>query len=54
VSILAFFLLALAGLPQWILHLWLTVTLGSLVLAGIAVLRSRGREDLSVPTGTRS
>ena len=41
VSVLAFLILALIGLPQWILHLWLVVAGGSLALAGIAAARTR-------------
>jgi CDP-alcohol phosphatidyltransferase len=41
VSVLAFLVLALIGLPQWILHLWLAVAGGSLALAGIAAARTR-------------
>jgi phosphatidylglycerophosphate synthase len=41
VSILFFVVLALAGLPQWILHLWATVTALNLALTGIARLRTR-------------
>ncbi len=41
VSILAFLFLVMADLPQWILHLWLTVTLGGIILTGMATLRAR-------------
>jgi phosphatidylglycerophosphate synthase len=41
VSILFFVVLTLAGLPQWILHLWATVTAINLALTGIARLRTR-------------
>lgn len=39
VAILFFLLLALANLPQWILHLWLTIAAVTLVLGGIARFR---------------
>jgi phosphatidylglycerophosphate synthase len=39
VAILFFVLLALVGLPQWILHLWLAVALVDVVLAGTAPLK---------------
>ncbi len=41
VGILFFVLLALAGLSQWILHLWITVTVVSFSLSIIARFRSR-------------
>jgi phosphatidylglycerophosphate synthase len=41
VSVLAFLVLALIGLPQWILHLWTAVAGASLALAGIAAARTR-------------
>ncbi|PYK32075.1 MAG: hypothetical protein DME57_01310, partial [Verrucomicrobia bacterium] len=41
VAIFFFLLLAVAGLPQWILHLWTAVGIGSLVLT----IRSRLRAD---------
>ncbi|MEP7014584.1 MAG: CDP-alcohol phosphatidyltransferase family protein [Verrucomicrobiota bacterium] len=49
VGILFFVLLALAGLPQWILHLWLAVTVVDVCLTGIARLKtlSNRRGDLS-------
>jgi phosphatidylglycerophosphate synthase len=40
VAILVFFLLALLGRADWILHLWLAVASVSLVLSGVAALRS--------------
>ena len=40
VGILFFLLLALAGLPQWILHPWLLVTLTTLVLNALSQLRA--------------
>src|SRR5207302_9383964 len=41
VGILLFLLLAIAGCPQWILHLWTAVTAMSLLLALVARLRAR-------------
>ena len=43
VAILVFLLLALLGRAEWILHLWITVSLVSLVMSGIAASRSRRR-----------
>ncbi len=43
VSVLVFLLLAIVGLPQWILHLWLAVSLGSFALTLVAVARAAGR-----------
>jgi 1L-myo-inositol 1-phosphate cytidylyltransferase / CDP-L-myo-inositol myo-inositolphosphotransferase len=40
VAIFVFFLLALADRADWILHLWLAVASVSLVLSGVAALRS--------------
>jgi hypothetical protein len=39
-AIVVFLILALAGVPQWILHLWLGVSLASFVLTGIAMARA--------------
>ncbi len=39
-AIVVFLVLAIAGLPQWIVHLWLAVSLGSLLLTGIAMARA--------------
>jgi phosphatidylglycerophosphate synthase len=39
-AILVFLMLALLGLPGWILHLWTMVAGASLVLSGIAVIRA--------------
>ena len=39
-AILVFLLLALLGLAQWILHLWVTVAGVSLVLSALAVIRA--------------
>jgi phosphatidylglycerophosphate synthase len=39
-AIVIFLILAIAGLPQWIIHLWLAVSLGSLLLTGIAMARA--------------
>jgi hypothetical protein len=41
VAIFLFLLLAIAGCPQWILHLWIAVSMVSLLLAVIARLRAR-------------
>ena len=41
VAIFLFLLLAIAGRPQWILHLWIAVSTVSLLLAVIARLRAR-------------
>jgi CDP-L-myo-inositol myo-inositolphosphotransferase len=41
VAVLAFLILAILGLPQWILHLWLAVTAGSLLLTLLALFRFR-------------
>ncbi len=38
-AIFVFLLLAILGLPQWILHLWLAVTIGSLFLTLLALFR---------------
>ena len=43
VAIFAFFLLALVDRADWILHLWLAVASVSLVLSGVAALRSGAR-----------
>jgi 1L-myo-inositol 1-phosphate cytidylyltransferase / CDP-L-myo-inositol myo-inositolphosphotransferase len=43
VAILFFFFLALIDRAVWILHLWLAVASVSLVLSGIAAIRSRAR-----------
>jgi phosphatidylglycerophosphate synthase len=40
VAIVVFLILAILGRPQWIIHLWLAVTLGSVLLTGIAMARS--------------
>ncbi len=41
VAIILFLVLAIAGRPQWILHLWTAVTAVSLLLALVARLRAR-------------
>lgn len=43
VAIFVFFLLALVDRAAWILHLWLAVASVSLVLSGVAALRSAAR-----------
>jgi hypothetical protein len=40
VGILFFVLLALVGLPQWILHLWFAVAIVDVILAGSARLKT--------------
>jgi hypothetical protein len=40
VAIVVFLILAIAGLPQWIVHLWLAVSLGSILLTAIAKIRA--------------
>lgn len=40
VAIVVFLILAIAGLPQWIIHLWLAVSLGSALLTAIALARA--------------
>jgi len=51
VAILFFFVLAIAGLPQWILHLSLLVTAVTLTLSTIAML---GRRRSGRPGGLRA
>jgi phosphatidylglycerophosphate synthase len=41
VAVLFFFLLALVNLPQWILHIWLVVTIVNLCLTAIAAVNVR-------------
>ncbi|HEY6112104.1 MAG TPA: CDP-alcohol phosphatidyltransferase family protein [Chthoniobacterales bacterium] len=48
VAILFFFLLALLGRADWILHLWLVVASVSLILSGVAAIRA-GARKLSAP-----
>jgi CDP-L-myo-inositol myo-inositolphosphotransferase len=46
-ALVVFLMLALLGLAQWILHLWLTVAGASLVLSAFAVIRgSSARGDI--------
>jgi hypothetical protein len=49
VAILFFLFLAIIGLPQWILHLSITVAVGSLALAGVARLKIGRGEIARVP-----
>ena len=49
VAILFFLLLALANLPQWILHLWLTIAAVTLVLSGLARFRVSTDRGAAVP-----
>ena len=54
VAILLFLLLAIAGCPQWILHLWTAVTAMSLLLALVARLRARADRFRGLSQGPRS
>ena len=46
-AIFAFFILALLGLADWILHLWIIVAAASVILSSIAAIRSGlGRADV--------
>ncbi len=54
VAILLFLLLAIAGRPQWILHLWTAVTSVSLLLAFVARLRARTDRFRGLSRGSRS
>ncbi len=54
VAILLFLVLAIAGRPQWILHLWTAVTAVSLLLALVARLRARADRFRSLSRGSRS
>jgi CDP-L-myo-inositol myo-inositolphosphotransferase len=46
-AVLVFLILALLGLPGWILHLWTTVAAASLIVTAIATIRSSvGHGDL--------
>ena len=45
-AILVFFMLALLGLADWILHIWTMVAGASLVLSAIAVIRGNGGRNL--------
>jgi 1L-myo-inositol 1-phosphate cytidylyltransferase / CDP-L-myo-inositol myo-inositolphosphotransferase len=46
-AVLVFLILALLGLPAWILHLWTTVAAASLIVTAIATIRSSvGHGDL--------
>jgi hypothetical protein len=50
VAVLVFLLLALANLPQWILHLWITVASVSLILAAVAARSADAdRRDFASP-----
>ena len=53
-AILVFLLLALLGLAQWILHLWVTVAGVSLVLSALAVIRASGTRGEIVTRERRS
>ena len=46
-AVFVFLMLALLGLPEWILHLWMIVAGASLVLSAIAAIRSGiGQDDI--------
>ena len=53
-AILVFLLLALLGLAQWILHLWVTVAGMSLFLSALAVIRAGSARDEIVTRERRS
>ena len=53
VAIILFLVLAIAGHPQWILHLWTAVTAVSLLLALVARLRARGDRFRGLSRGSR-
>ena len=53
-AILVFLLLALLGLAQWILHLWVTVAGVSLVLSALAVIRASSARGEIVTRERRS
>ena len=53
-AILVFLLLALLGLAQWILHLWVTVAGVSLVLSALALIRASSARDEIVTRERRS
>jgi phosphatidylglycerophosphate synthase len=53
-AILVFLLLALLGLAQWILHLWVTVAGVSLVLSALAVIRASSARGEIVTRQRRS
>jgi hypothetical protein len=48
-----FLVLAIAGHPQWILHLWTAVTAVSLLLALVARLRACGDRFRGLSRGSR-
>ncbi len=54
VANLLFLVLAIAGRPQWILHLWTAVTAVSLLLALVARLRARADRFRGLSRGSRS
>jgi 1L-myo-inositol 1-phosphate cytidylyltransferase / CDP-L-myo-inositol myo-inositolphosphotransferase len=51
-ALVVFLILALLGLAQWILHLWVTVAGVSLVLSALAVTRASSARD-EIGTGER-
>jgi hypothetical protein len=54
VAIFLFLLLAIAGRPQWILHLWIAVSTVTLLLALIARLRARADRFRVLSPSSRS
>ena len=50
-ALVVFLMLALLGLAQWILHLWVTVAGASLVLSALAVIRAQQRAGRYRHTG---
>jgi len=48
-AVFVFLMLALLGLAEWILHLWMVVAGASLVLSAIAAIRSGvGQGDIAM------
>jgi hypothetical protein len=52
-ALFVFFILALLGLANWILHLWTIVAGVSLVLSAIAVIRASSGAADTVPREPR-
>jgi hypothetical protein len=53
-ALVVFLMLALLGLAQWILHLWVTVAGVSLILSALAVIRARSARGEIVTRERRS
>ena len=53
-AIVVFLMLALLGLAQWILHLWMIVAGASLVLSALAVIRASSARGEIVTRERRS